>query len=139
MSHSDPHGAGHSIVPALHNAVLPVQLCVCVRWPPVSALHRKQSEYSDRIWFTSQLNNEPVFFYSDDLGFSWTKREIPNPHCFETVFPHKGLRWCQGSGTEPNVIEISENKKFAYIVDVKNLQNISYFIPVSLRQRDSIG
>lgn len=75
----------------------------------------KQSQYTKRIWFTSQLNGNPVFFYSDDLGCTWTKRKIPNPHCFETVFPHKGLRWCYGSGTEPNVIEVSENNMLMII------------------------
>jgi len=81
----------------------------------------KQSQYTDRIWFTSQIQNtknlpssllnsgNPVFFYSDDLGVTWAKREIPNPRCFEIEFPHKGNRWCIGSGTEPNVIEVSEN------------------------------
>lgn len=68
-----------------------------------------QSRYTNRIWFTSQLNGNPVFFYSDDFGLTWNERKIINPHCFETVFPHKGLRWCHASGTEPNVVEISEN------------------------------
>jgi len=75
----------------------------------------KQSEYSDRVWFTAQLNGNPIFFYSDDLGITWVKREIPNPHCFETVFPHKGFRWCKGSGTEPNVIEFSKDNMMMII------------------------
>ncbi len=75
----------------------------------------KQSQYTQRIWFTAQLKGNPAFFYSDDLGITWTKREIPNPNCFETVFPHKGLRWCKESGTEPNVIEISENNMLMII------------------------
>lgn len=70
----------------------------------------EQSQYTDRIWFAAQCDDVPFFFYSDDFGKTWEKREIPNPNSFEIVFPHKGLRWCHGSGTEPNVIEISENK-----------------------------
>ena len=81
----------------------------------------KQSQYTNRIWFTSQVENisdlpyslldsgNPEFFYSDDLGVTWTRRKIPNPHCFEVAFPHKAKRWCVSSGTEPNVIEVAEN------------------------------
>ena len=69
----------------------------------------KESLYSDRVWFTTQLNNTPEFFFSDDFGLTWSRRQIANPHHFEPVFPHKGLRWCKGSGTEPNVIELEEN------------------------------
>lgn len=69
----------------------------------------QQSLYTNRVWFTSQTNGQPKFFFSDDLGKNWKKRDIINPHCFETVFPHKGLRWSKGSGTEPIVAELSEN------------------------------
>lgn len=69
----------------------------------------KKSVYSDRIWFTSQRGSDPYFFYSDDYGKTWERRAIKNPHNFEIVFPHKGLRWCKGSGTEPNAVEIGEN------------------------------
>ncbi len=69
----------------------------------------KESRYSNRVWFTTQLENDPVFYFSDDFGVTWNRRTFPAPHHFETVFPHKGLRWCKGSGTEPNVIEIEEN------------------------------
>ncbi len=68
-----------------------------------------QSFYSNRIWFTAQQNGNPLFFFSDDFGKTWEKREIVCPNNFEITFPNKGLRWCKGSGTEPNVIEISEN------------------------------
>ncbi len=70
----------------------------------------KKSRFSDRIWFTSQICSTPYFFYSDDFGKTWERREVKNPHNFEIVFPHKGLRWCMGSGTEPNAVEIGENK-----------------------------
>lgn len=70
----------------------------------------KQSRFSDRIWFTTQANSTPYFFYSDDFGKTWERREVKNPHNFEIVYPHKGLRWCRGSGTEPNAIEIDENR-----------------------------
>ncbi|MEE0928983.1 MAG: sialidase family protein [Acutalibacteraceae bacterium] len=76
----------------------------------------QQSFYSDRIWFTTQTDNgTPTFCYSDDFGKTWTLRSFPAPHCFETVFPHKGLRWCKGSGTEPYAIELSENKMMMII------------------------
>lgn len=75
----------------------------------------KQSEYSERIWFTSQLKGDSSFFYSDDLGKTWVKRDIPTPHRFDIEFPHKGLRWSKGSGTEANVIEISENNMLMII------------------------
>ena len=70
----------------------------------------KKSQYSDRIWFTAQIGSDPYFFYSDDYGKTWERRAIKNPHNFEVAFPHKCLRWSNGSGTEPNAIEISENK-----------------------------
>ncbi|MBE7053113.1 MAG: exo-alpha-sialidase [Ruminococcaceae bacterium] len=75
----------------------------------------KQSQYTNRIWFTAQIKHSPAFFYSDDFGLTWTIREIPNPNNFEIVFPHKGLRWCKKSGTEPNVIEISKNNMMMII------------------------
>ena len=68
-----------------------------------------QSAYSDRVWFTAQLNSAPEFFWSDDLGLTWNRRQIPDPRTFEPVFPHKGTRWVQDSCTEPNVIEVKEN------------------------------
>lgn len=74
-----------------------------------------QSCYSNRIWFTAQINSIPVFFYSDDFGLTWNERRVENPNCFETVFPHKGLRWCHKSGTEPYVIEVSENNMLMII------------------------
>lgn len=70
----------------------------------------QQSFYTDRIWFTAQLNGNPAFFYSDDFGKTWAKREVIIPDSFETVFPHKGLRWCKGSGCEPYVTELNANK-----------------------------
>lgn len=70
-----------------------------------------QSEFSDRIWFTTQMEGRiPMFFYSDDLGKTWIKRELECPHCYETVFPNKGMRWSWKSGVEPTVCEISEKE-----------------------------
>lgn len=69
----------------------------------------EQSRYSNRIWFTGETAKYPLFYYSDDLGKTWVERVLPDPHCFETVYPHKGLRWCKGSGTEPIVVEVEEN------------------------------
>lgn len=76
----------------------------------------QQSFFTDRIWFTAQTDNgTPTFCYSDDFGKTWTIRDFPAPHNFETVFPHKGLRWCKGSGTEPYVVELTENKMMMII------------------------
>lgn len=75
----------------------------------------QQSFFTDRIWFTTQCGGDPHFFYSDDFGKSWTERKFPAPHSFETVFPHKGLRWCKGSGTEPYVVELSRDKMLMII------------------------
>lgn len=68
-----------------------------------------QSKFSSRVWFTAQHNGGPVFFYSDDYGINWEKREIINPNKFTPVFPHKGARWCIKSGTEPQVVELSKD------------------------------
>ena len=69
-----------------------------------------QSEYSDRIWFCTQLKSVPVFFFSDDLGKNWKKREISVPPEFNVEFPHKGKRWSVNSNSEPCVVEIAENE-----------------------------
>lgn len=72
-----------------------------------------KSAFSSRIWFTAQKwdsTNTISFFFSDDFGESWQTRCLPAPKGFETVFPHKGLRWCRGSGSEPYVAELAENK-----------------------------
>lgn len=68
-----------------------------------------KSVFNNRVWFTSQKESNPYFFYSDDYGKSWITREIKKPGEFEIEFPHKGLRWCKGSGTEPYVAEVEEN------------------------------
>ena len=76
----------------------------------------QQSFYTNRIWFTTQKSGStPTFCYSDDFGKTWTIREIKNPHNFETVFPHKGLRWCKGSGAEPYAVELSSDKMMMII------------------------
>ena len=72
-----------------------------------------ESVFSHRIWFTSQKNDVEStisFFFSDDAGKTWHVRNIVPPKEFEIVFPHKGLRWCKDSGTEPYVVELAENK-----------------------------
>ncbi len=70
----------------------------------------QQSAFTDRIWFASQCEGKPEFFFSDDFGKSWERRKLSLPYEFETVFPHKGLRWCKFSGSEPYAVELSENK-----------------------------
>jgi len=72
-----------------------------------------KSAFCDRIWFSAQKRDSDCtagFFYSDDFGATWHTREIATPKGFETVFPHKGLRWCVGSGTEPCTVELGKNE-----------------------------
>lgn len=70
----------------------------------------QQSFFTDRVWFTAQEKGIPSFFYSDDFGKTWTERKITAMPVFEPVFPHKGLRWSVGSGSEPYVVELSRDK-----------------------------
>ena len=74
-----------------------------------------QSAYGNRIWFTAQSGDTPVFFFSDDGGDTWNERILPTPWRFETVFPHKGLRWCRGSGSEPCAAETGPGKMMMLI------------------------
>lgn len=77
-----------------------------------------KSAFTDRIWFTAQKkdpDNTISFFFSDDFGLTWEQRTVPAPPAFEPVFPHKGLRWCRGSGTEPYAAELSENRMMMII------------------------
>ena len=71
-----------------------------------------QSAYTDRIWFTQQnmATCDACFFYSDDFGKTWKHSVVPYPNHYEIVFPNKGNRWWRSGGTEPNAIELSENK-----------------------------
>ena len=95
----------------------------------------QQSEYSNRIYFTAQRNdiideNDPVcysnFFYSDNFGDTWTRVELPAVQDFEITYPHKGMRWCKGSGAEPTAIEISENKMMMIIRTPRDCFYLSY-------------
>ncbi len=70
----------------------------------------QKSDFCDRVWFTSEIGDRAFFFFSDDWGKSWEKREIAPIKPFETVFPHKGTRWCVESGREPYAVELSEGK-----------------------------
>ncbi len=73
-----------------------------------------KSDFSNRIWFTTmEIETEAhsaYFFYSDDFGLTWNSRVISDPAQQELVYPHKGLRWCKGNGTEPYAVELAENK-----------------------------
>lgn len=72
-----------------------------------------KSVFSNRIWFTAEReqnpNNVAVFCYSDDWGKTWQTRELEVKDRFEMNYPHKGLRWCIFSGSEPSVVELSKN------------------------------
>lgn len=69
----------------------------------------QKSFFCDRIWFTCEIKSRAFFFFSDDWGLTWEKREIAPIKDFEIVFPHEGLRWCHGSGSEPYVTELSRD------------------------------
>lgn len=80
----------------------------------------QKSAYSDRIWFTSQCSKDyntrvACFFYSDDMGRTWNKREISQVKPMEYTYPHKGKRWHISSGTEPYAVELAENELFMII------------------------
>lgn len=79
----------------------------------------RKSAFSDRIWFSGQWRREdqrhvPVFFYSDDMGESFTCVELPVMPEFQVAYPHKGMRW-DVCGTEPVVEELSEGKMMMII------------------------
>ncbi len=75
------------------------------------------SSFSDRVWITAQKwgTCTPTFFYSDDFGLTWSISEVSLNAEFELVPPHKGLRWCKGSGSEPYAVELSPNKMMMII------------------------
>ena len=84
----------------------------------------QKSAYGNRVWFTAQRNDRsdprnpkspPVFVYSDDFGLTWTLVELPSTPPFEIKPPHKGLRWCKGSGSEPYAIELSRGEMMMMI------------------------
>ena len=79
--------------------------------PYICAFLPQESCFTNRIWFTAQQpDGTAVFFYSDDAGKTWTMRVIPIPDRFDVVFPHKGLRWCKGSGAEPHAVELDAHR-----------------------------
>lgn len=76
-----------------------------------------KSAFSNRVWVTAQKYGTctPTFFYSDDFGLTWNIREVEHSAEFELKPPHKGLRWCKGSGSEPYAIELSVHKMMMLI------------------------
>lgn len=76
-----------------------------------------KSAFSNRVWITAQKYGTctPTFFYSDDYGLTWNIREVEHSAEFELKPPHKGLRWCKGSGSEPYAVELSNNKMMMLI------------------------
>ena len=95
----------------------------------------QKSEYSDRIWFTSQRNDrsnvfDPFsycnFFYSDDFGDTWNRVELPPIQGCEIKYPDRGIRWSKASGVEPTAIEISEGKMMMIIRTPRDCFYLSY-------------
>jgi len=74
----------------------------------------QKSAFSDRIWFTAEKFENArfiaTFFFSDDFGLTWEKRDVLSPAFFDVKFPHKGKRWQQISGAEPYAVETGENQ-----------------------------
>lgn len=78
----------------------------------------QKSEFSDRIWFTGEKNSiekDALFFYSDDMGKTWSTRVIPAPLNESVTFPDVGRRWSLYNNTEPYAIEIGENHLYMLI------------------------
>jgi len=80
----------------------------------------RQSAYGNRIWFTTQRSVDyntrvATFFFSDDWGKTWQKRELPSVKPLPVEYPHKGPRWSIASGTEPYVTELSEREMIMII------------------------
>lgn len=76
-----------------------------------------KSAFSNRVWITAQKCGTctPTFFYSDDFGLTWNARAVEHSAEFELKPPHKGLRWCKGSGSEPYAVELSDSKMMMLI------------------------
>lgn len=91
----------------------------------------QKSEYSDRIWFTSQSRSNicygtPIYVYSDNFGKSWNIVRLPIPKMQEVIYPHKGMRWCHCCGSEPHAVEISRDKMMMIIRNSTDFFYCSY-------------
>lgn len=95
----------------------------------------KKSVFGKRVWFTAQRRDttDPqyhktpaVFIYSDDYGFTWNLRELPHTPDFEVKYPHKGFRWCKGSGSEPYVEELCDGHLMMLIRSPHDSFYVSY-------------
>lgn len=91
----------------------------------------QKSEYSDRIWFTSQSRSNmcygtPIYVYSDDFGKSWNIVRLPIPKMQEVIYPHKGMRWCHCCGSEPHAVELSRDKMMVIIRNSTDFFYCSY-------------
>lgn len=67
---------------------------------------------SGRVFFTAEtkdLSTLAGFFYSDDGCKTFSHVVLPVIPPQEVVYPHKGLRWCVGSGTEPVACEVGKD------------------------------
>ena len=95
----------------------------------------QKSAYGKRVWFTTQRlditdpqnpKTPAVFVYSDDYGLTWTLRELIHTPPFEVTYPHKGLRWCKGSGSEPYAAEVAEGHMMMLIRSPHDFFYVSY-------------
>ncbi len=77
-----------------------------------------KSAFSNRIWVTYQTGEHAAtaaFAYSDDWGETWKVSTTKQTAQHEIFYPHKGIRWSVGNGTEPYAVELSENKMMMII------------------------
>ena len=95
----------------------------------------QKSAYGKRVWFTTQRVDAkdpgepkiyPVFVYSDDYGLTWNIRQLEHTPPFEIKYPHKGLRWCKGSGAEPYAEEVSGERMMMVIRSPHDCFYLSY-------------
>ena len=67
---------------------------------------------SGRVYFPAETGGRSrlaYFFYSDDGCKTFSHVVLPAVPPQEVVYPHKGLRWCVGSGSEPTVCETGKD------------------------------
>jgi hypothetical protein len=104
----------------------------------------KQSDFSNRIWFTSQYTADyntrlATFFYSDDWGKTWQRRELPPVKPLPVEYPHKGPRWSIASGTEPYVTELSEGEMLSLLSSIRLALSVKSTAPEGLMKIEDVN
>ncbi len=72
-----------------------------------------QQTSSGRVFFTAHVDDRAAcqagFFYSDDGCKSFKHVVLPRIPQHEVAYPHKGLRWSVGCGSEPVACEVGKD------------------------------